>query len=192
MVNSPITISLTFSKTVPIHRPTISPMCYANLPFHRPVHKFSTNDQLTTENWPTILPEASLAYQWLAPNTEGWLLLHLFSLVVTTFSIPLGPFLPFQASKSAHQCCPSWLRWKTTTLKMHNWLLALVGKHCSLIWGKVGGIQVLAGLAPSSQTVGSNKEAPGATKGGFWNDSFEVAPLVAPENSSQTLKAYNS
>ena len=40
---------------------------------------------------------------------------------------------------------------------MHNWL-AKVGKHCSLIQGKVGGIQVLAGLAPSSQTVGSNKE----------------------------------
>jgi len=48
---------------------------------------------------------------------------------------------------------------------MHNWL-ALVGKHYSLIRGKVGGIQVLAGLAPSSQTVASNKEAPGARKGG--------------------------
>jgi hypothetical protein len=38
---------------------------------------------------------------------------------------------------------------------MHNWL-ALVGIHYSLIQGKVGGIQVLAGLAPSSQTVGCN------------------------------------
>ncbi len=53
--------------------------------------------------------------------------------------------------------CPRWLRWQTTTLKMHNWL-ALVSQHCSLIQGKVGGIQVLASLAPSSQTVGSNKE----------------------------------
>jgi hypothetical protein len=42
---------------------------------------------------------------------------------------------------------------------MHKWL-ALVGKHCSMIQGKVGGIQVLVGLAPSSQTVASNKEAP--------------------------------
>jgi hypothetical protein len=32
-----------------------------------------------------------------------------------------------------------------------------VCKTCSLIQGKVGGIQVLVGLAPSSQTVGCNK-----------------------------------
>jgi hypothetical protein len=31
--------------------------------------------------------------------------------------------------------------------------LVLVGKICSLLQGKEGGIQVLAGLAPSSQTV---------------------------------------
>jgi hypothetical protein len=34
----------------------------------------------------------------------------------------------------------------------------LVGIISCLIQGKEGGIQVLAGLAPSSQTVGSNKE----------------------------------
>ncbi len=43
---------------------------------------------------------------------------------------------------------------------------ALVGIISCLIQGKEGGIQVLAGLAPSSQTVGSNKERTGATKGG--------------------------
>jgi len=42
----------------------------------------------------------------------------------------------------------------------------LVGIISCLIHGKEGGIQVLAGLAPSSQTVGSNKERTGATKGG--------------------------
>jgi len=36
-------------------------------------------------------------------------------------------------------------------------LAALVGKTCSLIQGKVGGIQVLAGLATSSQKVGCNE-----------------------------------
>jgi hypothetical protein len=50
-----------------------------------------------------------------------------------------------------------------------NWL-ALVGKHCSLIQGKVGRIQVLAGLAPSSQTVGSNKETQ--------EPPFKVAPTM--------------
>ena len=35
-----------------------------------------------------------------------------------------------------------------------------------LIQGKEGGIQVLAGLAPSSQTVAFIIEDPGATKGG--------------------------
>jgi hypothetical protein len=40
----------------------------------------------------------------------------------------------------------------TTTLKVTiGWLWW--AKHCSLIQGKEGGIQVLAGLAPSSQTV---------------------------------------
>ena len=38
-----------------------------------------------------------------------------------------------------------------------------------MIQGKEGGIQVLAGLAPSSQTVGSNIGDPGATKGGSCN-----------------------
>jgi hypothetical protein len=56
-----------------------------------------------------------------------------------------------------------------TTLNMHDWL-ALVGKNCSLIQGKVGGIQVLAGLALSSQTVGSNKE--------ILKPPFKVAPLM--------------
>jgi len=41
-----------------------------------------------------------------------------------------------------------------TTLEVNHW---------SLIQGKEGGIQVLAGLAPSSQTVGSNMRTPGAT-----------------------------
>ncbi len=36
--------------------------------------------------------------------------------------------------------------------------MALVGKNWSLIQGKVGGIQVLVGLALSSQTVGFNIE----------------------------------
>jgi hypothetical protein len=40
-----------------------------------------------------------------------------------------------------------------TTLEVNHW---------SLIQGKEGGIQVLAGLAPSSQTVGSNMRTPGA------------------------------
>jgi hypothetical protein len=46
--------------------------------------------------------------------------------------------------------------------------LALVGKHCSLIQGKEGGIQVLAGLAPSSQTVAFFKVDTGATEGGYF------------------------
>jgi len=41
-----------------------------------------------------------------------------------------------------------------------------VGIISCLIQGKVGGIQVLAGLAPSSQTVAFIIEDPGATKGG--------------------------
>jgi hypothetical protein len=43
---------------------------------------------------------------------------------------------------------------------------ALVCFIACLIQGKEGGIQVLAGLAPFSKTVGSNKETTGATKGG--------------------------
>ncbi len=46
-----------------------------------------------------------------------------------------------------------------------NWM-ALEGKNCSLIQGKEGRIQVLAGLAASSQTVGSNIGDQGATLGG--------------------------
>jgi hypothetical protein len=41
-----------------------------------------------------------------------------------------------------------------------------VGIISCLIQGKVGGIQVLAGLAPSSQTVAFIIEDPGATKDG--------------------------
>jgi hypothetical protein len=40
----------------------------------------------------------------------------------------------------------------------------LVGIISCLIQGKVGRIQVLAGLAPSSQTVAFITEDPGATK----------------------------
>ncbi len=39
------------------------------------------------------------------------------------------------------------------SIECHYVWLALVGIHCSLIQGKEGRIQVLAGLAPSSQTV---------------------------------------
>ena len=65
-----------------------------------------------------------------------------------------------QAWDNAHQYLP---RWCNHHLKSNYWLV-LVGKHWSLIQGKEGRIQVLAGLAPSSQTVGSNKERTGATK----------------------------
>ena len=44
-----------------------------------------------------------------------------------------------------------------TTLEVNHW---------SLIQGKEGGIQVLAGLAPSSQTVAFFKRDTGATFGG--------------------------
>ncbi len=44
-------------------------------------------------------------------------------------------------------------------LNISYWL-ALVGKNCNLIQGKEGGIEVLAGLATSSQTVGSNERTP--------------------------------
>ncbi len=44
------------------------------------------------------------------------------------------------------------------------WLFG--GKHCSLIQMKEGVTQVLAGLAPSSQTVACIKGDTGGTKGG--------------------------
>jgi len=53
---------------------------------------------------------------------------------------------------------------------------------------KEGRIQVLAGLAPSSQTVGSNKEAQGAT----CRSHLKCSSDAWPENSSKTLKGYNS
>jgi hypothetical protein len=49
---------------------------------------------------------------------------------------------------------------------------ALVGKHWGLIQGKEGGIQLLAGLAPPSQTVGSNMRISGATSGGSCKAPF--------------------
>jgi hypothetical protein len=60
-------------------------------------------------------------------------------------------------------------------------MVALVGKHCRPTQGKEGGIQVLAGLAPSSQTVGSNKRVQGG-----WG-----ATLVAPYHLA-TLPQYNA
>ncbi len=83
----------------------------------------------------------------------------------------LPSFTLNQAWDNAHQYLPRWSRWCNHHLKSNYWLV-LAGKHWSLIQGKEGGIQVLAGLAPSSQTVGSNKERTGATKGGSWKPSF--------------------
>ncbi len=69
--------------------------------------------------------------------------------------------------------CPPSLEWRPRTERLtqgakvvkvvHHHLYktywwALVGIISCLIQGKEGGIQVLAGLAPSSQTAGSNKE----------------------------------
>ncbi len=51
----------------------------------------------------------------------------------------------------------------------------LVGIISCLIQGKQGGIQVLAGLAPSSQTVAFIIEYPGATKGGSCRLSMKMS-----------------
>jgi len=60
-----------------------------------------------------------------------------------------------------------------------------VGKTCSLVQGKVGGIQVLAGLAPSSQTVGCNKRtlkvAPAPTEAEIGGAAQKYEPLIYPD-----------
>jgi hypothetical protein len=62
------------------------------------------------------------------------------------------------------------------------------GLFLHLIQGKEGGTQVLAGLAPSNQTVGSNMRTPGATKGGSWKRKHKAKA----KRRLKTLEAYNS
>jgi len=83
--------------------------------------------------------------------------------------------------KEVNQCLPRWPRW----YKHHLGHLYSVFKEVNqcLIQGKEDRIQVLAGLAPSSQTVGSNKRILGATKGGSYNTLVRLPDLnydIAP------------
>ncbi len=91
----------------------------------------------------------------------------------------LDPTVWLDGARPANTCIPPsfpWIRHKIIPTNAcqggqggdlgHAYWMALEGKNCSLIQGKEGRMQVLAGLAPSSQAVGSNIGDQGATFGG--------------------------
>jgi hypothetical protein len=65
------------------------------------------------------------------------------------------------------------------------------GVHRGTIQGKEGGIQVLAGLAPSSQTVGSNERVIHASEAQLMNDRSECSsvPLAAKLGEGERQQA---